>query len=112
MSLRIDELRKDKTVKKRRTNTSFSLTMTVVCIAFVVVGVLCATRLYDINQRKARLMEESRQLQAQKQALLDRNDALLAQGAHSDDDVYVEKVARDQLDMVYPGEIIFRVSGE
>lgn len=86
--------------------------MTVVCIAFVVVAVLCATRYYDVRQRRERLLEESRQLQAQKQALLDQNDALIAQGAHSDDDVYVEKVAREQLDMVYPGEIIFRVTGE
>jgi len=99
-------------VKKRRTNTSFSLAMTVVCIAFVVVAVLCATRYYDVRQRRERLLEESRQLQAQKQALLDQNDALIAQGAHSNDDVYVEKVAREQLDMVYPGEIIFRVSGD
>jgi cell division protein FtsL len=86
--------------------------MTVVCIAFVVVAVLCATRYYDVRQRRERLLEESRQLQAQKQALLDQNDALIAQGAHSNDDVYVEKVAREQLDMVYPGEIIFRVSGD
>ncbi len=99
-------------MKKRRTNTSFSLLMTVVCIAFVVVSALCATRLYDIQQRRERLLQESRQLQAQKQALVDQNNALLAQGARSDDDVYVEKVAREQLDMVYPGEIIFRVSGE
>ena len=99
-------------MKKRRTNTSFSLAMTVVCIAFVVVAVLCATRYYDVRQRRERLLEESRQLQAQKQALLDQNDALIAQGAHSNDDVYVEKVAREQLDMVYPGEIIFRVSGD
>ena len=99
-------------MKKRRTNTSFSLLMTVVCIAFVVVAALCATRLYDIQQRRERLLQESRQLQAQKQALVDQNNALLAQGARSDDDVYVEKGAREQLDMVYPGEIIFRVSGE
>ncbi len=99
-------------MKRKRRNTSFSLVMTVVCIAFVVVAVLCATRFYDVRQRRERLMKESRELQAQKQALIDKQEALKAQGAHSDDEVYIEQVARDQLDMVYPGEIIFRVSGE
>ena len=87
-------------MKKKVHNTTFSFVMTVVCIAFVVVAVLCATRLYDVQQRRERLLQESRQLNAQKQALLDQNDALQAQSAHSGDEIYIEKVARDQLDMV------------
>lgn len=98
--------------KKKHRDGPGSLIMTVVCIAFVVVGVLCYTRWVDINERRARLEEENRQLIAQKEALTERNNALLAQGARSNDDAYVEKVAREQLDMVYPGEIVFRVTGQ
>lgn len=90
-----------------------SLLMCVVLIAFVVVFVLCATQLYEIRDRRARLMEENRQLQAQKQVLIDKNNTLLAQGSHTDaDSAYIEDIARNQLDMVYPGEIIFRTTGE
>ncbi|MBQ1574055.1 MAG: septum formation initiator family protein, partial [Clostridiales bacterium] len=35
-----------------------------------------------------------------------------AQEEFGKDDAYVESVARSQLDMVYPGEVIFRVQGE
>ena len=96
----------------RRGSSTRNLLMTVVCIAFVVVAILCATKLYDINTRKARLLEESRQLEAQKQALIDKNNAILAQGSRGSDAAYVEGVARNKLDMVYPGEIVFRVTGE
>jgi len=97
---------------KRRSSGTRNLIFTVVLIAFVVVGILCATRLYDVSNRKARLLEERRQLEAQKQQLIDKNNAILAQGSRGSDRVYVEGVAREQLDMVYPGEIVFRVTGE
>ncbi|MBQ4270421.1 MAG: septum formation initiator family protein [Clostridiales bacterium] len=96
----------------RRTSGTRNLITTVLCIAFVVAGILCATRFYDVQTRKARLLEESRQLQAQKQALIDKNNAILAQGSRGSDAAYVEGVARNKLDMVYPGEIVFRVTGE
>jgi len=96
----------------RRGSSTRNLITTVLCIAFVVVAVLCATRYYDVKSRRARLLEESRQLQAQKQALIDKNNAILAQGSRGSDTAYVEGVARNKLDMVYPGEIVFRVTGE
>ncbi len=98
--------------KKKHTDGPGSLIMTVIFIAFIVVGVLCYTRWVDISERKARLVEENRQLIAQRDALTEKNEALLAQGARGNDDAYVEKVAREQLDMVYPGEIVFRVTGQ
>ncbi|MBO4635551.1 MAG: septum formation initiator family protein [Clostridiales bacterium] len=96
--------------KKDRSVSSFIFTM--VCIAFVVVGVLCATRMYEIHKRKESLLAENRRLQEQKQALIDRNNELLIQGTRSDDSAYIENVARSQLDMVYPGEVIFRNTGD
>jgi Septum formation initiator. len=98
--------------RKKHSDSPASLITTVVFIAFIVVGVLCYTRWVDIQERKARLVEENRQLIAQRDALEDRNNALLAQGARGNDDAYVERVAREQLDMVYPGEIVFKVTGE
>ena len=98
--------------KKKHSDSPASLITTVVFIAFIVVGVRCYTRWVDIQERKARLVEENRQLIAQRDALEDRNNALLAQGARGNDDAYVERVAREQLDMVYPGEIVFKVTGE
>ena len=83
-----------------------------VCIAFVVVAVLCATRMYDIHERRQRLEAENEQLLAQRQALIERNNELQAQNMRGRDSSYIEAMARSQLDMVYPGEIIFRISGE
>jgi len=86
--------------------------MTIVCIAFVVVAILCATKYYDVKQTRERLETEKAALEAQKAALEDKNNAILAQGVAGSDADYVEDVARSQLDMVYPGEIIFRTTGE
>ena len=89
------------TKKKHKKDRSVSSSIfTMVCIAFVVVGVLCATRMYEIHKRKESLLEENRRLQEQKQ------------GTRSDDSAYIENIARSQLDMVYPGEVIFRTTGE
>lgn len=97
--------------KIRRRSGGFSLPMTLACIAFVVVVVLCATKYYDVRMARIRLEEEKAALEAQKAALEDRNNNILARGVAGQDSAYVEDVARSQLDMVYPGEIIFRTSG-
>ena len=44
--------------------------------------------------------------------LEDKLKQIRAQEEFGKDDAYVESVARSQLDMVYPGEVIFRVQGE
>lgn len=85
--------------------------MALISIAAVVLLVLCVTRMYEINERSARLKAENQQLLQQKQALEDKNNQIIAQGAHGNDSIYVENVAREQLDMVYPGEVVFRTTG-
>ena len=57
-------------------------------------------------------MAENRSLVAQSEALSERLKQIRAQEEFGKDDSYIESVARSQLDMVYPGEIIFRVSGD
>jgi len=83
-----------------------------VFIAFIIVAILCCTRLYDIKTRGDRLSAENQQLIAQRDALKVKNQELQAQNLRGRDEAYVENIARSQLDMVYPGEIIFRTTGE
>jgi len=103
------KLKKDKRSKRR--SGGISLPMAIVCIAFVVIVVLCATKYYDVRMARIRLEEEKAALEAQREALEDRNNNILARGVAGQDSAYVENVARSQLDMVYPGEIIFRTTG-
>lgn len=85
--------------------------MALISIAVVVLFVLCITRMYEIKERSERLKAENQALIQQKQALEEKNDQILAQGARGNDAAYVESVAREQLDMVFPGEVIFRTAG-
>ena len=102
--------RSEKTINHK--SGGISVIMAVLCIAVVIVGVLCVTRFYEIKERRERLIAEQHELEAQKAALKEKRDQIAAQGAHGNDSSYVEKVAREQLDMVYPGEVIFRTTGE
>jgi cell division protein FtsB len=83
-----------------------------ICIAFVVIGILCITKYANINKQKERLMAENASLVAQSEALSEKLKQIRAQEEFGQDDAYIESVARTQLDMVYPGEVIFRVTGE
>ncbi len=79
-------------------------------ICFVVVIILFATRLMNNTQQKARLKAENSSLIAQSNALSEQLRQIRAQEEMGKDNTYVESIARAQLDMVYPGEIIFRVT--
>lgn len=65
-----------------------------------------------MHRQKERLLAENASLIAQSEALSDRLKQIRAQEEFGKDESYVESVARAQLDMVYPGEVIFRVTGE
>ncbi|MCR5593523.1 MAG: septum formation initiator family protein [Saccharofermentans sp.] len=109
----MSEITKTKAPRRmRRRQGGFSLPMTIICLAFVVVVVMCATKYYDVRMSRIRLEQEKANLEAQKAALEDRNNNILARGVAGRDADYVENVARSQLDMVYPGEIIFRTTGD
>jgi len=82
------------------------------CIAFVVVAVLCVTRINNLWHQRQRLLAEKAQLETQEKELTERLNQIKAAKTLNDDKEHVEDVARGQLDMVYPGEIIFRISGE
>ena len=83
-----------------------------IIVAVIVVIVLIITRLSSIMEQRDRIVAESRQLSIQEETLKARLDALQMSNGAGSDTTKVENVARSQLDMVYPGEIIFRISGE
>ena len=98
--------------KIRRKSGGISFLTAMICICCVVVGILCITRYANIAKQKERLKAENSELIAQSEALSDKLKQIRAQEEFGKDDAYVESVARAQLDMVYPGEVIFRVPGE
>lgn len=98
-------------VKKTQKIGGLSFLSTLLLLFFIVVAVLCATSFYNVHTRRQRLEAEAAALAQQEQALEERKSQLEAQsGRSSAKDI--EDAAREQLDMVYPGEIIFRTSGE
>ena len=98
--------------KVRRKTGGISFLTAMICIVCVVVGILCITKYANINRQKERLKAENSSLVAQSEALSDKLKQIRAQEEFGKDDSYIESVARTQLDMVYPGEVIFRVSGD
>lgn len=98
--------------KIRRKSGGISFLTAMICICFVVVGILCVTKYANIHKQKERLAAENSSLIAQSEALSDKLKQIRAQEEFGQDDAYIESVARSQLDMVYPGEVVFRRSGE
>jgi cell division protein FtsB len=97
-------------VRRKTGGISFLTAMIFICCVFV--GILCITKYANIHKQKERLKEENSALIAQSEELSDKLKQIRAQEEFGKDDAYVESVARSQLDMVYPGEVIFRVSGD
>ena len=98
--------------KVRRKTGGISFLTAMIFIGCVFVGILCITKYANIHKQKERLKEENSALIAQSEELSDKLKQIRAQEEFGKDDAYVESVARSQLDMVYPGEVIFRVSGD
>ncbi|MBO4408369.1 MAG: cell division protein FtsL [Clostridiales bacterium] len=97
---------------KRRKSGGISFMTALICIAFVVVAVLCVTRFNNIIVQHERLTEEKARLDAELEELTEKLNVIKAEKTLSNDKSQVEDIARGQLDMVYPGEVIFRTQGE
>ena len=98
--------------KVRRKTGGISFITAMICITCIVIGIVCLTKYANIHRQKERLVAENASLVAQSEALSDKLKQIRAQEEFGKDDAYNESVARSQLDMVYPGEVIFRVTGE
>ncbi len=98
-------------MRKRHHKThGISFLKALVYIGIVVVAILCITRFSNIMEQRTRLKAENSSLIAQSESLSEKLGQIKAQEQFGEDDAYIESVARSQLDMVYPGEVIFRVS--
>lgn len=98
--------------KVARKNHGISFLTAVMFVSFIVFAVLCITRFYDLKKQHERLSKESAELDRQKKELQAELMDIRKEANNKDNKVYVEKVARTRLDMVYPEEIIFHVAGE
>ena len=96
----------------RRRSGGISFLTAIIFIAFIVVAVMCITRFNNIMVQKQRLTSENSSLQSQASLLSDKLARINAQAEYGNDDQYVISIARGNLDMVYPGEIIFRTNGQ
>ncbi|MCQ2534052.1 MAG: septum formation initiator family protein [Clostridia bacterium] len=97
--------------KKHSFKGGVSLTTTVLFVAAIVIVVFCATRFYDIKNQSARLRQEAIELAREEEELKSKIRTLQGYNEDGYDSDYVESMARQNLDMVYPGEIIFRTEG-
>lgn len=110
LDLESDALRFHNVVMRKRKTGGITFVEAMLCIALIVVFALCITKYANINKQKAKLKEEQRSLIAQSESLSDKLKQIRMREEMGRDDSYIESVARTQLDMVYPGEVIFRVS--
>ena len=98
--------------KIRRKTGGISFLTAMICISCIVIGILCITKYANIAKQKERLLAENSSLIAESEALSDKLKQIRAQEEFGQDESYIESIARSQLDMVYPGEVIFRVNEE
>lgn len=95
-----------------RKHNGISFLTAVMFVSFIVFAVLCITRFYDLKKQHDRLSRESAELDRQKHELETELMQIRKDANNTDNKVYIEKVARTRLDMVYPEEIIFHVAGD
>ena len=88
----------------RKPKNGFVIVLGLILMSLLVYTVLSLTRM---NERIARAEETRNALAAQAQALAVSNASLEYEIEHSDDLDMVEKVARDKLGLVLPGEIVY-----
>ena len=72
----------------------------------IVVMLLCFGASYAVTQmRYGQITEHVNELSEEKVSLIDRVSALNSQLGYVSTDAYVERVARDELNMIRPGEV-------
>ena len=77
------------------------------CITMGMVICILAGGLYLQAQDKLRLQQEAQEITMQIEEQKKLNNELKKQTEYRDSDQYIEKIAREQLNMVKPNEIVF-----
>ena len=88
----------------RKPKSGFVIVLGLILVSLMIYAVVSLTRM---NERITRAEETRNALAAQAQALAVGNASLEYEIEHSDDLDMVEKVARDKLGLVLPGEIVY-----
>jgi len=86
----------------------FTFLTAIILIAMAVIAVMCLTRTLNIIEQRQRLAAENESLISQSASLAEKLARLNAEAENGTDEAYVVSIARGNLDMVYPGEVIFR----
>lgn len=96
-------------LRKRKNNGShFSVVTSFLAILLIIISALSYTGIQTYKERLSRLQAESESLTAQENSLTEKLISVRAEKNNTNDSAYVEDIARSQLDMVYPGEIVFK----
>lgn len=103
---------KFKRIKKFKHKNGISFVTALLLVFVLFLAVLGYTQFLDLNEQRTRLQKEHEALLEEKAALEEDLKRIRREANNINDEVYVQSVARQQLDMVYPGEIVFRTSGE
>jgi len=88
----------------RKPRSGFAIILGLILVSLAVYAVVSLTRM---NERITQAESTRDALAAQAQALAVSNASLEYEIEHSDDLDMVEKVARDKLGLVLPGEIVY-----
>ncbi len=94
-------------VKKRRKISKTKVLFVCLGIFFVAVFAVQTARLYQKNQA---LVAEEEALSEQVEELEDEQESLYEEQEYVQTDEYVESTAREKMNMVMPGETVFRES--
>ena len=98
--------------KINRKKNGISLATAIMFVSFIVFAVLCITRFYDLKEQYTRLHKEADTLEKQKAELEEELMQIRKEANNTDNSAYIESMARSHLDMVYPGEIVFRTTND
>lgn len=96
---------------KNKKHKSIKETIVSIILLFVVIffiGFFIATN-WKINRRRVNLNEQILTLEQEIQVLEEKNTELKYKKEETESDEYIEKVARDQLDLKKPGEEVIVV---
>lgn len=82
-----------------------------ICLVLFIIGFIAITN-WRINKRRAELTDRASLLKQEVQKLEEMNKELKEKKVDSESEDYLEKVARDQLDLKKPGEEVIVVQKE
>ena len=89
---------------KRRKTKHFNIAFCAVMLVFVILFLISLyVKAADLYEYKSQLAQARRE----QQQVIDKNLSLMYEISYQDTDAYIEKVARERLNLVKPNEIVY-----